>query len=128
MRVTTLVQMMALQQSYKTPILTSLLKIQTSSIGNTRNLNTIQMAQPDQFDYENYIDYKELAMRRTQAFKNLYAPKTFSPCHYCHGTGYVECRHCSDGCWRCNHTTMMKCKFCGGNGEGRPAYQTIPNK
>ena len=128
MRLTTVVQMMALQQSYKKSMLTSFFKIQAKSVSNTRILNAAQMAEPDYYDYENYIDYKELAIRRTHALKNQYAPKTFSPCYYCHGSGYVECRYCNDGCWRCDNTTMMKCPFCGGNGEGRPAYQTIPNK
>ena len=125
MRATTVVRMMALQQLYRTPIITPFLKIQTRNVSTTRKLSMAQMAEPD---YYNYIDYKELAIRRTNVLKNLYAPKTFSPCHYCYGTGYVECKHCNDGCWRCDHTTMVKCPFCGGSGEGRPAYQTIPNK
>ena len=121
---TTVVRLMALQQSYRRPI-TSFLKIQPRSVSSTRKLCAAQMAEPDHYSY---IDYKELAIRRTNALKNLYAPKTFSPCQYCHGTGYVECRHCNDGCWKCEHTTMIKCPFCDGNGEGRPAYQFIPNK
>ena len=125
MRLTTVVRMMALQQLYRKPIITPFLKIQTRSISTTRKLSIAQMAESD---YYSYIDYKELAIRRTNALKNLYAPKTFSPCQYCHGTGYVECRHCNDGCWKCEHTTMIKCPFCDGNGEGRPAYQFIPNK
>lgn len=125
MRLTTVVRMMALQQLYRKPIMTPFLKIQTRSVSATRKLSIAQMAEPD---YYSYIDYKELAIRRTNALKNLYAPKTFSPCQYCHGTGYVECRHCNDGCWKCEHTTMIKCPFCDGNGEGRPAYQFIPNK
>ena len=124
MRLSTVVRIMALQQSYRRPII-PFLKIQTKSVSITRKLSTAQMAEPD---YYSYIDYKELAIRRTNALKNLYAPKTFSPCQYCHGTGYVECRHCNDGCWKCEHTTMIKCPFCDGNGEGRPAYQFIPNK
>ena len=134
MRLTTVVRMMALQQSYKRPITTSFLKIQPRSVSTTRsvstmrNLNAVQMAEPDFYDYGNYIDYKELAIRRANALKNLYAPKTFTPCHYCHGTGYIECTFCNDGCWRCEHTTMLKCPFCGGDGEGRPIYQTVPNK
>lgn len=75
MRITTVVQMMALQQSYKTPMLTSFFKIQARSVSNTRILNAAQMAEPDYYDYENYIDYKELAIRRIHALKNQYAPK-----------------------------------------------------
>ncbi len=104
----TAMSVIALQQSYKGSIITPFLRIQTE------NLNALQMSQPD---YENYIDYKELAIRRADALNNMYASKSFSPCHYCDGTGYIECNFCNDGCSRCEHTTMLKCSFCGGDGE-----------
>ena len=133
MRFMTVVRMMALQQSYIRPLITPFYKIQTRSISTTRKLGAVQMAQPDYYDndyyyYENYIDYKELAVRRANALKNLYSTKLFTPCHYCDGTGYIECTYCNNGCWRCKNTTMLKCRFCGGDGQGRPIYQTVSNE
>lgn len=43
-------------------------------------------------------------------------------CAYCKGGGYIRC---CDGCWRCNHSTLMKCFFCSGNGKGKYAYRLI---
>lgn len=43
-------------------------------------------------------------------------------CVYCNGAGYLPCRYCLNGCWRCNHSTLQKCFFCSGDGTRRYAY------
>ena len=126
MRVTTVVRMMALQQLYRTPIITPFLKIQTRSVSAARIISSPQMAN---IDYsENNINYNELVLRRAKSFKNLYTQKTFSHCCYCHGTGYVKCYYCTKGCWKCCLSTMLECRFCNGDGDARLAYQNITNE
>lgn len=46
-------------------------------------------------------------------------------CVYCNGAGYLTCRHCENGCWRCNDSTLTTCGFCSGDGKGRYAYVKI---
>lgn len=52
---------------------------------------------------------------------------TFPPCFYCHSTGYVECRCCTDGCWKCRHTKLLECPICNGNGKGKLAKDILKN-
>ena len=66
------------------------------------------------------VDYKLYAARRVLQLKNMYSPKTFMPCAYCDGTGFVDCHKCNQGCWKCSRTTLIKCHYCGGTGESTP--------
>ena len=83
-------------------------------------------ATPNFFDNDRGIDYKRLAVIKTEQLKNLYKHKSNPPCQYCHGSGYTECYYCNKGCWRCKQTTLLECPFCSGDGESRPAYSTVP--
>jgi len=40
------------------------------------------------------------------------------PCEFCHGTGLTECLRCFNGCWECENTRIVECKYCGGTGRG----------
>lgn len=51
-----------------------------------------------------------------------------SPCAYCNGYGYLQCHYCKYGCWRCNQSTLLRCRFCSGDGKGIRAYIKQPYK
>ena len=73
------------------------------------------------------INYHLYAARRMLQLKNMYSPKTFLPCTFCHGTGFVDCPKCNQGCWKCCHTTLIKCHYCGGTGESTPCLHFMPS-
>ena len=73
------------------------------------------------------INYKLYAARRVLQLKNMYSPKTFAPCSFCDGTGFVDCTKCNEGCWRCSQTTLTKCHYCGGTGDSPPCFDFMPN-
>ena len=81
---------------------------------------------PDDAPKKEYIDYHLYAARRMLQLKNIYSPKTFLPCAYCDGTGFVECPKCNQGCWKCCHTTLIKCHYCRGTGESTPSLHFMP--
>ena len=44
--------------------------------------------------------------------------KNTVPCEFCNGTGLMQCLRCHNGCWECQHTRLMTCRYCGGTGRG----------
>ena len=48
-------------------------------------------------------------------------------CVYCKGYGYLTCYFCTTGCWRCEHSTLLKCYVCTGHEKGKYAYVKIPS-
>ena len=46
-------------------------------------------------------------------------------CLFCHGTGFIRCRRCSDsenGCYVCEYSGLERCPFCSGNGKRKYAF------
>ena len=84
------------------------------------------VSDPNQKSPKSNIDYKLYASRRMMQLKNMYSPKTYPPCAYCDGTGFVECPKCNHGCWHCEQTTLVKCHHCGGGGESVPCFHFFP--
>ena len=49
------------------------------------------VSHPNERGSKSNIDYKLYASRRMMQLKNMYSPKTYPPCTYCDGTGFIEC-------------------------------------
>lgn len=70
------------------------------------------------------LEYKDNSLYIERLFKMTFNKirKTNIICIYCKGFGFLKCHYCKNGCWKCNNSTLIKCIFCSGNGEGRYAY------
>lgn len=64
------------------------------------------------------INYNSLMKRSIISYKNKLNTFDF-PCMYCDGSGYVKCRSCKSGCWKCQETTLEECRYCNGSGKGK---------
>ena len=84
------------------------------------------VSDPNERGSKSNIDYKLYASRRMMQLKNMYSPKTYPPCTYCDGTGFIDCPKCNHGCWHCDQTTLVKCHHCGGGGESVPCFHFFP--
>ena len=63
------------------------------------------------------INYNNLIDRSITMYRNKI--KTQFPCIFCNGGGYIKCRHCKNGCWKCQDSMLEECPFCNGGGKGR---------
>ena len=91
-----------------------------------RRVEAVSNPAPDDAPEKVKINYRLYATRRMLQLKNMYSPKTFPPCDYCDGSGFVDCPKCNQGCWKCRHTTLIKCHYCGGTGESTPCLHFMP--
>lgn len=64
------------------------------------------------------INYKNMIQKRSKSYINKISSYNL-PCIFCKGSGFVECRLCNTGCWRCHNTKMQECIYCNGSGKGR---------
>ena len=64
------------------------------------------------------INYNTLVNRKINIIKNKFHSYKL-PCAFCHGSGYISCRSCSNGCWKCQDSTLEECPYCSGGGKGR---------
>lgn len=81
------------------------------------HINTISVLK---FDLGGYLGRK-ITMTQNSMKNNM-------KCPYCSGTGYIKCRVCDYGCWRCQDTTLEICPFCGSSGKGKYAYNYVLQK
>ena len=75
------------------------------------------------------INYNSLIKRSIISYKNKLNTFDF-PCMYCDGSGYVKCRSCKSGCWKCQETTLEECPYCNGSGKGKFCFNplTLPKQ
>lgn len=65
------------------------------------------------------INYAVFIRRKALIIRNRYLrPKPYT-CSYCDGGGFIDCRKCYQGCWRCEKSTLTDCPFCSGSGTGK---------
>ena len=87
-----------------------------------RPVEAVSNPAPDDAPEKVKINYRLYATRRMLQLKNMYSPKTFPPCDYCDGSGFVDCPKCNQGCWKCRHTTLIKCHYCEEQARAHRVY------
>ena len=66
------------------------------------------------------MNYNKFIKRSIVSYKNKISTSSL-PCPFCRGSGFIVCRHCDYGCWKCDETTMERCPYCNGDGNARYA-------